>query len=60
MGQVVAKEVPNPCVQQMNAYLACVESHTNGLSENDDCAKEVLDYKKCRAQIKETEKNSGS
>lgn len=60
MGQSAGKEAPNPCLQQMNQYLACVECHENGLSENDDCGKEVVEYKKCRAQIKESLKKSES
>lgn len=58
MGQSATKELPNPCLQQMNLYLACVENHKDGLSENDDCGKEVSEYKKCRAQIKEVSKKS--
>lgn len=44
----------DPCEEQMKNYLKCVESHTKGLSEGDECMEEVNLYKNCRAQQKST------
>ncbi len=39
----------DPCNSQLQAYLACVKSYENGLSEGADCMPETMEYKKCRS-----------
>jgi hypothetical protein len=48
----------DPCKPQLQAYLKCVESHKDGLTEGDDCSKETVDYKACRTQHKDWKKKS--
>ena len=48
------QENPNdPCYPQLQAYLKCVDSHTDGLTEGDECHEETLRYKECRTANKE-------
>ena len=47
----------DPCESAMQAYLTCVESHKNGLTEGDDCSDEGIKYKECRKQFNKEKDN---
>jgi hypothetical protein len=56
MGQSDSRRGPDPidpCEPHLKAYTDCVERHTKGLSEGDECAEEVVAYKKCRKDQKD-------
>ncbi len=46
----------DPCYPQLMSYLKCVEAHTDGLAEGDDCMNETSIYKACRTQHKDWKK----
>jgi hypothetical protein len=46
----------DPCYPQLMSYLKCVEAHTDGLAEGDDCMNETNVYKACRTQHKDWKK----
>lgn len=46
------------CGEFMKNYMECVKKHPQGLSGDDECQKEIDDYKNCRKLIKD--KNSSS
>jgi hypothetical protein len=50
MGQSSSTYNPSedPCNPALQAYLKCVESHKDGLTEGDDCSAEGNLYKDCR------------
>jgi hypothetical protein len=43
----------DPCKPDLDTYLKCVQSKTNGLTEGDDCTAEAIVYKNCRAANKD-------
>jgi hypothetical protein len=50
-------DTSDPCYPQLQSYLRCVESHSKGLTEGDDCSKESTEYKNCRNASKEWKKS---
>jgi len=45
----------DPCWKQVQSYIECVNSHTNGLSEGNECKEEVKAYKDCRKKEQKTQ-----
>lgn len=46
------KRKKDPCQNALDSYLRCVDSHTDGLTEGDDCKDETKVYKQCRLDNK--------
>lgn len=48
----------DPCEKDMEAYLKCVESQKDGLSDGNECLKEADRYKACRGLTKKMSPSS--
>lgn len=62
MGQSNSTYKPSedPCNPALQAYLKCVESHKDGLTEGDDCSAEGNVYKACRKEQMDLKKKSSA
>ncbi|DAZ96316.1 TPA: hypothetical protein N0F65_008440 [Lagenidium giganteum] len=55
----LGNEAVNPCQQQMDTYIKCVDARnaeSGGLRDGDECEKESEEYRECRRKLKEWKK----